>query len=494
MSSPAGAVGEALEATGDAVVIVDGTHVVAWSPGAAELFGVTREEALAEGAMPLGDNLPTLLALPANGVAVRMPLPPYGVLEVRHREVGGHQMLLMRDVSVEVRRSEGLRRLSRLSRGLLVAPDPTVAAVLHTVAQAAREMTGAARGIVLLLGPTPQVVHDGAPGPVVEDYAHLFDIPAQTRRPMRLTDLETDGPAAGVPGPYPGAGPLLVVPLVAGIEVVGTLSVTSPAGGRVFDEVDQELLIDLAAHASVAIRWAQGIEKEQARQAFRSEVVRTARHDIRTPLGAGKGYATLLITKADRMNPEQVKLALEGLKQAFERIQTMTDRLLVDEQLELGAGQPVWGEVRVAPLLEDVRRDAEVLTGRADAVRLDVAEDVEVVAGDGGMIREIVDNLVGNALKHAPSDEPVVLGARRDGDRIRLEVRDRGPGIAPEEQARLFERWSQLDKTRRSATAGFGLGLSIVKRLAEAHGGTVGIDSAVGEGATFWVSLPAQLP
>ncbi|MFN2523919.1 MAG: ATP-binding protein [Mycobacteriales bacterium] len=494
MSSPAGAVGEALEATGDAVVIVDGQQVIAWSPGAADLFGVSREQAIAPGAEPLGDSLATLLALPANGVAVRLPLPPHGVLEVRHREVGGHQMLMIRDVSVEVRRSEGLRRLSRLSRGLLVSEEPSVSAVLATVAHAAREMTGATRGIVLLLGEPAQVVHDGPAGPPLEEHVHLFDTPARTRRPVLLPDLPRDGSAAGIEGPYPGEGPLLVVPLVAGIDVLGTLAVSSPAGGRVFDSVDQELLIDLAAHASVAIRWAQGIEKEQARQAFRSEVVRTARHDIRTPLGAGKGYATLLLTRQDRMTPDQVTLALEGLKQALERIQTMTDRLLVDEQLELGESAPTWAQVPIAPLLEEVRPDAAVVTGRPDAVRVEIAADVDVATGDRGMIREIVDNLVGNALKHAPSDQPVVLGARREGETIRLEVRDAGPGIAPADQARLFERWTQLDKTGRTATSGFGLGLSIVKRLADAHGGHVGIDSDLGKGATFWVTLPIRPP
>ena len=485
---------DALEVTDDAVVIVDEGTVVAWSPGAAELFGIPREDALAPGAEPLADLLPALLAVPPDGVAVRMPLPPYGVLEVRHRAVGSHQMLLMRDVSVEVRRSEGLRRLSRLSRGLLAEPEPTVPSVLTTIALAALEMTGAARGIVLLLGDPPQVAHEGPEGPVLEEYVHLFQVPAQTRRPFRVDDLVSDGPAAGLPEPYPGSGPLLVVPLVAGIDVLGTLAVSSPAGGRLFDAVDQELLVDLAAHASVAIRWAQGVEKERARASLRAEIVRTARHDIRTPIGAGKGYAMLMLTKADRMKPEQVQMALEGMKQAFERIQTMTDRLLMDEQLEVVGAQPQWTTVPLAPLLDDVRRDAEVMTGRADAVQVALEPGTDAVAGDAGMVREVVDNLVGNALKHAGHAGPVVVTARPDDDCVRIEVRDSGPGIAPEDQPALFERWSRLAGTRRSGTAGFGLGLSIVKRLVEAHGGELGVESDLGKGATFWVTFPTEAP
>jgi signal transduction histidine kinase len=490
-----GAVGEVLEGTGDAVVIVDAGRVVAWSPGAAELFGVSREHALAPGATPLAEQLPALLALPTDGVAVRLPVPPYGVLEVRHREVGEHQMLLIRAVSVEVRRSEGLRRLSRLSRGLLVEQEPTVSSVLATVAASAREMTGAVRGVVLLLGEPPLVVHSGPSGSVAEQHVHVFSVPAQTRRPVRVADLVTDGPAAGIPGPYPGAGPLLVVPLVAGIDVLGTLAVSSPAGGRVFDLVDQELLVDLAAHASVGIRWAQGVEKERERTRLRAEVVRAARHDIRTPIGAGKGYANLLLTRSDRMTPEQVQMSLEGLKQAFERIQTMTDQLLVDEQLETVGAQPHWTDVPLAPLLDEVRRDAEVVTGDPDAVAIAFDADAPAaVAGDRGMLREVIDNLVGNALKHAAHAGPVTVAVRRADGCARLEVRDQGPGIAAADQAGLFQPWSRLEGSRQSGTAGFGLGLSIVQRLVQAHGGELGVESELGKGATFWVTFPTERP
>ena len=77
---------------------------------------------------------------------------------------------------------------------------------------------------------------------------------------------------------------------------------------------------------------------------------------------------------------------------------------------------------------------------------------------------------------------------------MRIEVRDSGPGIPLEEQATLFERWSRLDAAKRSGTSGFGLGLSIVKRLVEAHGGELGVESKPGEGATFWVTLPTEVP
>jgi two-component system OmpR family sensor kinase len=106
------------------------------------------------------------------------------------------------------------------------------------------------------------------------------------------------------------------------------------------------------------------------------------------------------------------------------------------------------------------------------------------------MVREVLDNLVGNALKHAPPDSPVVVSARSEGDQVRFDVRDQGQGIPEGEQAALFERWSRTDSSRAKQLPGYGLGLSIVKRLVTAHGGSLGVSSRLGEGATFWVTFP----
>ena len=110
------------------------------------------------------------------------------------------------------------------------------------------------------------------------------------------------------------------------------------------------------------------------------------------------------------------------------------------------------------------------------------------------MVREVLDNLVSNALKHSPPDRPVTLSVRADGEQVRFDVRDEGPGIAETEQARLFERWTRTDSSRSRQVPGYGLGLSIVKRLVTAHGGTLGVSSRPDEGATFWVTFPTTPP
>jgi signal transduction histidine kinase len=499
-----GAVGELFHVTSDAVVIVDATRtVVAWSPGAATLFGISREEALAPGATPLAHHVPDLLELPADGTATRRPLPPYGVLEVRHRRVGPHHLLLMRDISDEVRRSEGLRALSRLSRELLALETPSLGAALASVAAEAKSMTGAGTSIVMLLqagslGETTHFVCDAAEDLFPEGpppFSGLLSTPVRTRRVVRLADVKDAPDGVGLPGSHAPIGPLCAVPLLAGAEVLGLLAIASPPGARVFDLLDEELLVDLAGHTAVAVRWAQTAEREAARVRQRREIISTARHDIRTPLGAGKGYSSMLLNMRDRMTPEQITSAVDGLKQAFDRIEQMTEQLLMDEKLESTGAEPHWGVVAIGPLLEDVRRDAAVVTGRADAVL--VVQDASApgsLAGDLAMVREVVDNLVGNAMKYGGDDGAVTISVDGHGSFVRIEVRDEGPGIEPAEQAQLFERWTRTESTKTSNAKGFGLGLSIVKRLVVAHGGDVGVQSKPGAGAAFWVTFPAELP
>jgi two-component system OmpR family sensor kinase len=320
----------------------------------------------------------------------------------------------------------------------------------------------------------------------------LLAVPVVQRTAARLDDIRGHPAGVGLPGVHPPMGPLVAVPLLAGSEVIGELAVANPPGGRVFDEIDEQLLEDLAAHVVSAVRWAQQAERMREEELQRQEVVDTARHDIRTPLGAGKGYAALLARKLDRMTPEQVATALDGLTGSFERLESFTQRLLVDQrQADVGV-HPVWERIALPALLEEVRRDAEATTGR-DAVQVVIEPEApQELAGDREMVREVLDNLVGNALKHSPEGAPVVVSVRSEGAFVRLDVRDEGPGIADADQSSLFERWTRTDSSRSKQVPGFGLGLSIVKRLVTAHGGTLGVSSRPGEGATFWVTFPTE--
>jgi signal transduction histidine kinase len=137
-----------------------------------------------------------------------------------------------------------------------------------------------------------------------------------------------------------------------------------------------------------------------------------------------------------------------------------------------------------------VARLLQQLTGALDVarVRADLPPDLPPASADPARLERIVTNLVANALKYSPGDEPVTVSACVRGGWIAVSVADRGPGIAPEDRRRIFERFYR-GKVAQKAD-GLGLGLYIVQLLVEAHGGDVHVDSRPGEGATFTFTLP----
>ena len=490
-----GAIGELFHVTPDAVVVLKDGIVVATNEPTQRLFGASGK------AVADVIDLPGLMAqVPDTGMH-RIVIPPFGVADVLHRVVGPYEVVIFRDVTAVVRHAEGLRRIAAVSRDL-VGDSPSVAAVLQSLVTEAKTMTFADYGALLLLreGSTTETSHF-----VYDAPRHLFPnrmprvvgllaVPVAAKGIARLDDIRGHPAGVGLPGVHPPIGPLVAVPILAGDQVIGELAVANAPGGRVFDEIDDQLLQDLAAHVTVAVRWAQQAERMREAELLRQEVVDTARHDIRTPLGAGKGYASLLARKLDVMSPEQVATALSGLTNAFDRIESFTERLLIDQRQEVVGVHPHWQQIEIAPLLDAIRRDAAAATSE-EVLEIEQEADAPTwIAGDPDMVREVLDNLVGNALKHAPSASPVVVSVRSEGTFARFDVRDEGPGIPESEQAALFERWTRTDSSRARQIPGFGLGLSIVKRLVSAHGGTLGVSSRRGEGATFWVTFPTEVP
>jgi two-component system OmpR family sensor kinase len=116
------------------------------------------------------------------------------------------------------------------------------------------------------------------------------------------------------------------------------------------------------------------------------------------------------------------------------------------------------------------------------------------VLGDEARLRQVVSNLVGNAITHTPAGTPVRIGVGTDGGESVLVIEDEGPGLSPEEKARVFDRFYRADASRARATGGAGLGLAIVRSIVTAHGGRVEVRSAPGKGAAFQVRLPATDP
>jgi two-component system OmpR family sensor kinase len=225
--------------------------------------------------------------------------------------------------------------------------------------------------------------------------------------------------------------------------------------------------------------------------------VADASHELRTPLTSIRGFAELHRQGAVT-DPTEVSRLLNRIEDEAKRMGLLVDDLLLLARLD--QQRPFeHGPVDLRTLAIDAVEAARATAPDRD-IRLDLPMDDDdadgglVVAGDEPRLRQVLSNLLDNALAYSPADAPItVLGGRtrRDGRELAfVQVRDRGPGMIPEQAERVFERFYRTDRARSRALGGTGLGLSIVAAITAAHGGTVELDTAPGEGATFRVLLP----
>jgi two-component system OmpR family sensor kinase len=211
-----------------------------------------------------------------------------------------------------------------------------------------------------------------------------------------------------------------------------------------------------------------------------------ASHELRTPLTSIRGFAELTRQRGAAADPATMKRIEDEAK----RMGLLVDDLLLlarlDQQRPL-QHQPVDLLTLAGDSVHDVQA---VQPGRP--VKLQILPDsgAPVVEGDEARLRQVLGNLVSNALHHTPHDAPITISVgTRDGEAI-LEVADTGPGLSPDQKARVFERFYRADSARTRATGGSGLGLSIVAALVAAHNGKVTVADTPGGGATFTVHLP----
>jgi two-component system OmpR family sensor kinase len=244
---------------------------------------------------------------------------------------------------------------------------------------------------------------------------------------------------------------------------------------------------------------AQQASEEQARASEERmrRFVADASHELRTPLTSIRGFAELHRQGAVHGREETGRI--------MQRIEAEATRmgLLVEDLLQLARldqQRPLTlGPVDLAELAGDAVHDARaVQPDRPVSLLLDESlTDAPVVNGDEARLRQVIGNLVTNALTHTPVDARVTVRLSEDPADpgvVVLAVRDEGPGLAPADAERVFERFYRADSSRTRAAGGTGLGLSIVASLVAAHGGRVQLITAPGEGATFAVRLPRSGP
>ncbi len=221
--------------------------------------------------------------------------------------------------------------------------------------------------------------------------------------------------------------------------------------------------------------------------------VADAAHELRTPLTALGGYADVLLLGA-ASDPRELERALAAMGSEATRMTRLVNDLLALARLDVAnTASPAmhWRDVDLSALLREAR-DGAALPRPERHITLDLPAGRVVVRGDPDRLRQVVDNLVDNAVKFTDTGGHIALALRtdRDAGAARLDVRDDGIGIAPDDLPHVCEPFYRADKSRGRATGGTGLGLAIVQAIVAAHGGCIDVQSASDEGTTVTVRLP----
>jgi signal transduction histidine kinase len=247
----------------------------------------------------------------------------------------------------------------------------------------------------------------------------------------------------------------------------------------------------LAERDGLSARARAGQKRAELASEAKSRLLANVAHEIKSPVGGVIGIGELW--SSGQLGPvtETQKEMAGMLVKTARQVEALAHDLLDVARAESGAVKVELRPTDAPGLVEDIRR-ATALRPEAQNVRLEVIRDGEglVALADSQRLSQVIDNLATNAVKYGGSGGVVTFRISRVFEGIRIEVTDRGPGLSPEKQTQLFEPFNRLG-LERSTVEGHGIGLALAKRLVELQGGVIGVDSAPGQGATFWVELPA---
>ena len=412
--------------------------------------------------------------------------------------------------SAVARLDEVSRALTTTTAGVSSLESAVCSAAASIAGRDARAAVLAREGDTLAVRATSD--EDGAPRETGDDGSGLtagdiFDIPAAALtevlqgRPGRFVRGRGQSGRAGAGRGGRRSPATLVVPMFYRDRVTGAIAVTAPAA---VSDADSRALSALAGNAAIALENTRlfEMERETVRRLreldeLKSDFLATAQHELRTPLTAIFGHLELIRMVWPESDDRQKLTILDNVElatgQLSDMLETMIDLSLVSAaNLRMNRR-----EVRVAEVVDDAARDVSrrFPHGLPVQLALDIPADLSVDA-DPERLRQVVRCLLDNAVKFTEPGGRVGVTAwpGQPGDRAVIEISDTGIGIDPALHDRVFERFFQADSGGTRAYGGMGVGLALVKVLAEAHGAEVSLDSAPGEGTRVRLDWPAKPP
>ena len=336
-----------------------------------------------------------------------------------------------------------------------------------------------------LLAEAPQRVREGITAAVME-----------TGEALRLPEITPETVHARMKPEYwpylEGVTSMLIAPLEQRKQVFGHITLTREAGGRPYSREDEALLVDLAHRAAEAIENARLYGEARAAVSARDEFLSIASHELRTPLTALRlalenMRRVAAAAEAGRPPPlSHVERVLATAERQGQRLEKLVSALLDVSRIHMGRLELDVEELDLSTVVAEAAAQLEDEATQAGS-RIEVRGEPVTGRWDRMRLGQVVTNLLANAVKYG-AGKPVELSYGPEDGRAFLVVKDQGIGIDPSDHTHIFERFERAVSSQNYG--GLGLGLFIVKRIVESHGGTIRVESTPGEGAAFRVDLP----
>jgi PAS domain S-box-containing protein len=294
----------------------------------------------------------------------------------------------------------------------------------------------------------------------------------------------------------------LAIPMTVGGSLIGVLDLLSDQPNR-FSEQDMRIFNTLASQVAVAVQNAQ-LYAEQVATAeelrkvdqLKSEFLASMSHELRTPLNSIIGFADVLLEGIDGELNERMEQDVRLIRDSGSHLRALIGDILDMSKIEAGMMELRYEPLEISQLAEDVVATAVPLAQEKDLLlNLDIAEDVPTIYADRTRIRQVLWNIMGNAIKFTQKGGVTLSMMMEDEDNLLVSIADTGVGIREDDMSVVFEQFRQVGgELNTSSSGGTGLGLPISKKLIELHGGEIWVESTVGEGTTFFFTLPGGSP
>jgi signal transduction histidine kinase len=290
-----------------------------------------------------------------------------------------------------------------------------------------------------------------------------------------------------------GVASFMIVPIIARDYTLGAITLVSARRERLFDEQDLALAEDIAARAALAVINARLYEEARQANKTKSDFLAVLSHDLRTPLTAIIGYVDLMEMGVPDQLPEATLQRLQRIRASAAHLRYLLNELLVFARLDAGREEVRLQEVDLREIGREAAAVAEPLAlERHLRFHLDLGENPVILRTDPDKVRQVLLNLVGNAVKYTEQGDVWVELRALGEHRAAICVRDTGVGIAEHHLQQIFDPFWQVTSAPRTAEGGTGLGLSVVRGLVQLLGGEVSVHSVLGSGSTFTVTLPSR--